>query len=323
VGALTEKEFRFKARVWYLSSAPSVCNGCSTGCNIDVHFVLDRPHLNDGARVLRLKPRTNPDVNQWWMCDEGRFGFHGIDRHRLLRVLHQGQDSTWEKALSAIGTELTKLKFGVLASTQLTTEELFLVREVFQDRLNARVAAFALNPSGKSDDFLLDADRNPNARGAKLLGLGDDGAGAGIVKDALDGRLDALWIFGHDLTRTVEERKLRELSQKLKLFVFSGTSESPTGSFAHWVLPTAAYVEKDGTFVNKKGRIQRIGLAFPPLPDSREDWSVLLEISRRMGNPLAWNNPQQIFLGLAAKERAFKDLTYDAIGSSGTELKTP
>ena len=60
VGALTEREFRFKARVWYLSSAPSVCNGCSTGCNIDVHFVLDRPHLNDGARVLRVKPRVQP-----------------------------------------------------------------------------------------------------------------------------------------------------------------------------------------------------------------------------------------------------------------------
>ncbi len=96
VGALTEREFRFKARVWYLSSAPSVCNGCSTGCNIDVHFVLDRPHLNDGARVLRLKPRVNPDVNEWWMCDEGRFGFHWIDRERLTKVRHRGADSTWE-----------------------------------------------------------------------------------------------------------------------------------------------------------------------------------------------------------------------------------
>ena len=62
VGALTESDFRFKARVWYLSSVPTVCNGCSQGCNIDMHFVLDRPHLNDGARLARVKPRTNPDV---------------------------------------------------------------------------------------------------------------------------------------------------------------------------------------------------------------------------------------------------------------------
>ena len=106
VGALTEQDFRFKARVWYLSSAPSVCNGCAQGCNIDVHYVLDRPHLNDGARVMRLKPRYNPDVNQWWMCDEGRFGFHWIDRGRLTHVRDRGTESTWEKAVAAISAEL-------------------------------------------------------------------------------------------------------------------------------------------------------------------------------------------------------------------------
>ena len=107
VGALTEQDFRFKARVWYLSSAPTVCNGCAQGCNIDVHYVLDRPHLNDGARVLRLKPRYNPDVNQWWMCDEGRFGFGWIDRGRLTKVRNRGVESTWEEAIAAIAAALT------------------------------------------------------------------------------------------------------------------------------------------------------------------------------------------------------------------------
>src|SRR6266536_1087802 len=74
VGALTERDFRRKARRWYLSSAPTVCNGCSQGCNMDVHFVLNRPHLNDGARVLRLKPRYNPYCYECWMGDEGLLG---------------------------------------------------------------------------------------------------------------------------------------------------------------------------------------------------------------------------------------------------------
>ncbi len=321
VGALTEREFRFKARVWYLSSAPSVCNGCSTGCNIDVHFVLDRPHLNDGARVLRLKPRVNPDVNEWWMCDEGRFGFHWIDRERLTKVRHRGADSKWDAALSGIGADLAKLtKIGVIASSQLTTEELFLIREIFQSKLGARVAAPALKPAGKGDDFLLEADRNPNTRGAKLLGL-DGTDAASLVTDALEGRLEALWVFGHDLTSMVDAKKLQELSQKLRLFVFSGTNESPTASFAHWVLPTAAYVEKDGTFVNKKGRVQRIGRAFPPLPDSREDWSLLLEIARRLNQPLSFRKPQEIFLGLADAETPFAGLSYETIGLQGAQLK--
>jgi NADH-quinone oxidoreductase subunit G len=317
VGALTEADFRFKARVWYLSSAPSVCNGCSTGCNIDVHFVLDRPHLNDGARVLRLKPRENQDVNQWWMCDVGRFGFHWIDRDRLKKVRHQGADSSWERALSAIAGELSKKsKIGVIASSQLTNEELFLTRELFQGKLGARVIAPPLNPPGESDDFLLKADRNPNTRGVSLLGL-SGGDPATLVADALDGRLDVLWVFGHDLTKLLDEKKLNELSQKLRLFVFSGTNENATTRHAHWVLPTAAYVEKDGTFVNDKDRVQRVGLAFPPLADSREDWSVLLDIARRANHPLSWKKPQDIFLGLASALPAFAGLSYESIGAHG------
>jgi NADH-quinone oxidoreductase subunit G len=323
VGALTEREFRFKARVWYLSSAPSVCNGCSTGCNIDVHFVLDRPHLNDGARVLRLKPRYNPDVNQWWMCDEGRFGFHWIDRGRLTKVRCQGAESNWDQALSNIAASLSKVeKLGVIASSQLTTEELFLIRELFQGKLGARVTAPALNPPGASDQFLLKADKNPNAQGASLLGL----SGAGpetLLTEALEGRLEALWVFGHDLTRLVGEKKIRELSQKLRLFVFSGTNENLTSSAAHWTLPTAAYLEKDGTFVNDKGRTQRVGCAFPPLPDSREDWRVLLDLAQRLSHKLPWRKPQEIFLGLANSVTPFAGLSYEAIGTSGASLKVP
>jgi NADH-quinone oxidoreductase subunit G len=102
VGALTEQDFRFKARVWYLSSAPTVCNACAQGCNVDIHFVLNRPHLNEGARVLRMKPRYNADVNKWWMCDEGRYGFGWIDKGRLQKVRHHGNESTWENAVTTI-----------------------------------------------------------------------------------------------------------------------------------------------------------------------------------------------------------------------------
>jgi predicted molibdopterin-dependent oxidoreductase YjgC len=182
------------------------------------------------------------------------------------------------------------------------------------------VAAPALKPAGRCDDFLLEADRNPNSAGAKLLGLDGTGA-ASLVTDALEGRLEALWVFGHDLTSMIDEKKLGELSRKLGLFVFSGTNESPTTSFAHWVLPTAAYVEKDGTFVNKKGRVQRIGRAFPPLSDSREDWSVLLEIARRSNHPLSFRKPQEIFQGLAQAEAAFAGLSYETIGAQGAQSK--
>jgi NADH-quinone oxidoreductase subunit G len=315
VGALTERDFRFKARVWYLSSAPSVCNGCSRGCNIDVHFVLDRPHLNDGARILRLKPRTNPDVNQWWMCDVGRFGFHWIDRERLRKVRNRGAESNWPDALSTIATEFAQAaRIGVLASTQLTNEELYLTRELFQGQLSGRVAAPPLNPSAPGDDFLLQEDRNPNGMGASLLGLSD------LFESVLARELDALWVFGHDLTRHLDETKLKALSEKLRLFVFSGTNENPTAAYAHWVLPTAAYLEKDGTFVNKDGRVQRIHLAFPPLTDSRADWDVLLEVARRMSRPFSARKPKEIFRALAEEVEAFAGMSYDTLGLQGAPV---
>ena len=330
VGALTESDFRFKARVWYLSSAPTVCNGCSQGCNIDMHFVLDRPHLNDGARVVRVKPRYNPDVNQWWLCDEGRYGLGWLDRERLTEVrAANGAAATWEQALTTISTALAGAgeeeegaRVGVIASAQLTNEELFLVREIFQGALGARVTASVPETPGSSDDLLIKADKNPNTLGATLLGLaGPDAPDAGqIVEEALTGNLDALWVFGHDMVEFFGEGKVRELSEKVELFVFSGTNENPTASFAHWVLPTSGYVEKDGTFVNYDGRVQRIGSAFPPLGDSREDWRILLELAGLLGLPLEWRDPKQIFLGLAQTEAPFAGLSYEAVGDQGAQI---
>ena len=337
VGALTESDFRFKARVWYLSSAPTVCNGCSQGCNVDMHYVLDRPHLNDGARVSRIKPRYNPDVNQWWLCDEGRYGFGWIDQGRLTKVRGpDGAQATWEQALSAISTALAGLvkdqdgerngagaRIGVIASAQLTNEELFLIREIFEGALGAQVSASVPEQPGSSDDFLIKGDKNPNTLGATLLGLaGPDARDARqILDEALAGNLDVLWVVGRDLVELFGEENVRELRERVGLFVFSGTNENPTVPLAHWVLPSAAYVEKDGTFVNCHGRVQRIGRAFPPLQDSREDWRILLELAGKLGLSLDWREPREIFLGLAEAATPFAGLTYETIGDQGVEVR--
>jgi NADH dehydrogenase/NADH:ubiquinone oxidoreductase subunit G len=71
VGALTVKEFRFRARVWHLEDTESICPGCSIGCNVKVG------HLN--REVHRFLPRYNAEVNGWWMCDYGRCLAQGIE----------------------------------------------------------------------------------------------------------------------------------------------------------------------------------------------------------------------------------------------------
>ena len=341
VGALTESDFRFKARVWYLSSASTVCNGCSQGCNIDIHFVLDRPHLNDGARVVRIKPRYNPDVNQWWLCDEGRYGFDWLDHARLKKVRGPSGEATWEQAITEISTALARSdqneqgvrktasdrqgaggKVGVIASAQLTNEELFLIREIFLGALNAQVSASTPEEPGSCDDFLIKGDKNPNTLGATLMGLSGRGApdAQKLVEEALSGNLEVMWVFGHDLVELFGEEKVRKLSERVPLFVFSGTNENPTVPWAHWVLPSAAYVEKDGTFVNCHGRVQRIGRAFPPVQDSREDWRTLLDLARELGLSLNWRGPKDIFRQFAQVMAAFEGLSYETIGAQGVDV---
>jgi len=332
VGALTEGNFRFKARVWYLSGAPTVCNGCSRGCNIDMHFVLDRPHLNDGKRLARVKPRFNEDVNEWWLCDEGRYGFDWLDQDRMVEVrgpTDNGTQATWQRALSAIASacrssEDPQPRIGVLASTQLTNEELFLIREVFQRGLGARVTASVEQPAAFSDDFLVTADRTPNTRGATLLGLaGPDALPAQeLVDDARAGKLDVLWVFGHDLVQLFGEKQAREVVDNVALLAFSGTNKNATVDLAHWVLPSGAYVEKDGTFVNCDGRLQRVGMAFPPPGDAREDWRFLLQLAELLDLPMTWKDLAQVFDGMAEAEEAFAGRRLDDIGDAGISITT-
>jgi predicted molibdopterin-dependent oxidoreductase YjgC len=211
----------------------------------------------------------------------------------------------------------------VIASAQLTNEELFLIREILQRGLGAQVSARVPDRPGSSDDFLIKADKNPNTLGAILLGLAGPAAALDavqIVDEALAGNLDVLWVMGHDIAKLFGKEKVRQLSERVRLFVFSGTNENATVPLAHWVLPSAAYVEKDGTFLNCHGRIQRIGRAFPPLEESREDWRILLELAAKLGQQLHWRGPTEIFQELAKTVPAFQGLSYESIGARGVEV---
>jgi ferredoxin len=113
VGALTAKDFRFEARPWELRRHEAVCTGCSGGCNIEVHTKQRNPSIprpNDPLprpRIERLVPRENMQVNEWWMCDRGRWGyhFHNEDEKRLaspsaslrdIQAQLEAQKGPWE-----------------------------------------------------------------------------------------------------------------------------------------------------------------------------------------------------------------------------------
>ena len=78
VGALVHEDFVFKPRYWDMDSTPSVCPGCSTGCNVTVDTKENQ--------IVRLKPRHNADVNSYWMCDYGRHRYEWMNRRDRIEI---------------------------------------------------------------------------------------------------------------------------------------------------------------------------------------------------------------------------------------------
>jgi NADH-quinone oxidoreductase subunit G len=334
VGALTDRDFRFQVRVWYLDTARSICNGCARGCNIEVHTSRRRPHHNEGRRVARIKPRHNTEVNQWWMCDDGRYGFRWIDDDsRLLAPVQRlsGKDAqvTWDEAIAALAEALRRYRseeIAILASPQMSNEDLFALQRI-AGHLGVRAVDHRVPPRvpGDEDGLLIRADKNPNRRGAELIGLGQAETTA-ILDGARQRRIKLLWIFQHDLLDSgLPAADVRAALAGAEMVVFQGPSANATSAGAHLLLPAAAYVEREGTFTNFQGRVQRFRTALPPLGEAAADWDLLGRLGRVLGagDPaLTATRAEQVFTALAAAIPAYAGMTYRGLGDAGSVVTT-
>ncbi|HYZ46564.1 MAG TPA: NADH-quinone oxidoreductase subunit NuoG [Actinomycetota bacterium] len=134
VGALLGRPYRFVARPWDLKTAPSVCAYCSVGC----------PLTNEARaeKLVRCQALPNENVNDFWSCDKGRFGYHYVDSHERLdtplqRTGDEGFEAVgWDAAFSAVADRLGGAKsVGVLAGGHLTTEDAFAVGKLAREAI--------------------------------------------------------------------------------------------------------------------------------------------------------------------------------------------
>lgn len=330
VGALTDRDFRFKCRVWYLASTSSVCPGCSKGCNIEIHTNRERqqrPHVAGGTRVMRLKPRYHADVNQWWMCDMGRYGYKSIDQDRLTQIAFRDGNGagsiSWDQALDRLAQQLAQLKaagqldrVGVILSTFLTNEDLHVAKRVFGEFGITHLTVQGPKPAA-GDGFLLQPDRSPNTRGAQALGLAFEAQA--LIQRAARRELQCLYVFGIDLV-DVFGQEAAMAAANLELLVFQGSNNNQSCQLAHVNLPSAVYAEKHGTFTNGQGRIQQIRPACPPLGQAKSDWEILADLGKRLGLTTTFTDSAAVFADLAAREPAFRGLDYQRIGDQGALL---
>lgn len=354
VGALTSRDFRFKARVWDMSSTNSICFGCSRGCNTEI-WVRNN-------EILRLTPRHNEEVNSYWMCDHGRLNtFKFVNAESRINSPQLRKDGkliekNWDEAVNEAVTRLKsfqKEQIAVIGSPYATCEDNYIVAKFARTVLGTGNLDFIrhIDPSF-ADDILRTEDITPNSLGAELVGVQPSKSGSdiqGILNSIKEKKIKALYLIEDDIVEAFPE--FENAIAGLELFIMHSTNHNRSTALADLIFPAAAYAEKNGTFINVSGVVQRIrpaisvveqdraldGMSMSRLDkfgtewdrwasgkktDALPTWKILTSVARAIGGKYKFNLAEEIFAEMAKSIEAFKNLDYDVIGELGAKVKS-
>ncbi|MBM3327604.1 MAG: 2Fe-2S iron-sulfur cluster binding domain-containing protein [Calditrichaeota bacterium] len=344
VGALTDKDFRFKRRVWFLKSKNSICQGCARGCNVRIDFDENpfhghkktfqmRSHRTEATalqRIQRLKPRFNEAVNGYWMCDAGRYGYKATDsadrlKHSLIRRNDELVSTHLQDGVRIIASGLfDALKNGptkaaIVVSPALTSEELFAIKVLFRDKLKLSNIDHRLpiDEEWYGDDLLRSPDPFPNRIGAEWIGLIPEAGGIDIKRleeAVLSGKVDTLITFLVDPRILLSVAALNKL--KRRYFILRDITEEMK-PFVDAALPAAAWGEYDGLFTNFHCLTQRCEQALEPYGDARPVWKLVSDIAAALKKPLNLETHHNALKALNEGVQFYRGMTWDKVGSAG------
>jgi NADH-quinone oxidoreductase subunit G len=318
VGALTDRDFRFRARVWFLKSTPSICPGCSTGCNIKIESYRNR--------VARFKPRVNESVNSHWICDEGRYCFHSLtDVERLTSPMVRQEGGLvpvdWETALEAALSGLgSSARLGGLLSGRNTNEEAFLFAKLMK-RISPEAdleVFYQERELTESEKILKSPDRSANFRGAREMGVSSNSGLEPWMEKLVQGEFPGVYIVGEDLVFSLNDReKIEGALEKLSFLVVQDTHLTPTAQLAHVVLPATHFAENEGTYTNRGGRIQRVSPGLVPPAGVLQGWEIFGRLLARDGKEVSHRTAEEIFQRIAEEIPRYRGLSYASLGDGG------
>jgi NADH-quinone oxidoreductase subunit G len=352
VGALTNRDFRFKSRVWDMSSTKSICTGCSRGCNIEIWVRSNE--------IFRLTPRFNPSVNSYWMCDYGRIetfkNVNAVDRVNGPHIKREGELTRvgWDEAFAYSVSELkgfNKDEVAFIASSFSTCEDNYLLSRFAKSVLGTKNIAVPEHIiPGSGDNILIREEKSPNYYGAVLTGLIDKNSKDinTILQKIEDRKIKALYVVEENIVALYPEYK--SAFDKLELLVVHSTNRNETTALADILFPASAYAEKNGTWINFEGRIQRIRPAVATLDsdrtldgmelsrldkfgtsydrwgnikkvDARSTWRIFGGLFSALGNRLKFNSADEVFEEMSRTIPELKNIDYDEIGEQGIQLQ--
>jgi NADH-quinone oxidoreductase subunit G len=286
VGALTSRDFRFKARVWFLKSRDSVCDGCATGCASHADFDPRK------GEIQRLRPRDDEKVNRFWMCDDGMLSYKRNHEDRIEAATvgrapvrrYASTDDALDHAARLLGDAPAGSRAVVLSAAHSTEDNLALVALA---RAWGATMYLAHRPDWEGDEILRSADQNPNRKGV-ILAAGDASLGTldALVEAAEKGAVKGVITLGAATTRSADELTALEKVSLVSL----NTHISPFALHADVVLPVATHYECGGSFVNGAGLIRRFDAVVPSAPAVRSGVEMVGELASRLALSLDVND---------------------------------
>jgi NADH-quinone oxidoreductase subunit G len=341
VGALTEEYFRFQARVWEMDKTPTVSDFGGKGINVDV--------WTNNNLVLRITPRENLDVNEYWMPDAARLVYKTYNEDRANGPQIHGRPATWEAAAREAGRLLKDAGSNVLflGSAYATVEDNYLLMRL-AEAVGAEAPRFIdRRGQAEGDDWLISSDPAPNTAGCERLGmqpadpalLASQVAEAGLVYVLQDDPVTAGALSEADLGDTP---------------VVLHATHTTNQTSATVTLPIAMSVETLGTYVNEDGRAQllrpakmvktmnrsllmalgtgigrkaRVGTPFDRWHDEANQvdclpgWATIPQVAKAVGVDLSYKSPAAIMAEVAERP-AFSGATHGAMSLLGVPLET-
>jgi NADH-quinone oxidoreductase subunit G len=310
VGALTVEDFRFRQRVWYLKKTPSICSGCDIGCNLSIE--------SREETVFRFLPRLNPSVNDYWLCDHGRFGSEELNLRDYSRPVVEDNGAAtlpaWDVAITKVEKAIRASIDGpgpagilALGSAFLSNEENWLLARLFRDTLNVPNLDVTADPDRvrkmKSRSGWIESSgvAAPNLKGAREMGVVASAGGHGLA-DVYAGRFtpELLYVADAAFSRDADDAGKVAALRRAKVLIVHARKENALTRAADIVLPAASLAQKEGTFTSRFDRVQRFERAMIPRPPTKADWEILLALAGRFGFGAPDWNPKTIFERITA-----------------------
>ncbi len=268
VGALTIRDFRFKERVWNLETEESICPHCGIGCNIYIQY--------RSGKIYRFLPRLKEDINNYWLCDKGRFSYKWMNEVDHFDFLVNGEIVEYEKAKEKFKEIYERGKLSVLITPFATIEEIYLLKERFS-------SIFALKPENEERKikskyvWLKSKNLAPNCNGIEYF----------KIPYYKGEKLEEVFLIYNPLI------KLPEINGKIK--IIDTRHKTNYDSESELIIPSSLFFEKEGTYLSEYNILQHFPRVFDSPLKLPSTFDYLIDFFKNI-NPFPFEKIEECFL---------------------------